>query len=222
MSTKNALVIKEKLPVPDGSFAGKSYIGMVVDKSGSMATVVDDVIGGFNMWLERLREADAGERAVVSFTLFDTVVEERNTLANLAAVLPLDRQSYIPGGNTALLDAAYTTIKKLEESVTPDDRALVLIITDGQENSSVEINREQLRTLIAELTNRGNWTFAYLGSDPSTFDEAGGIGVAAGSTQAYSADKHGTVSAYATASLSTNRWMDSAKSSDSAFFEEDR
>jgi hypothetical protein len=89
----------------------------------------------------------------------------------------------------------------------------------GEPELLERINRRQLKELIEVLTNRGNWTFAYLGSDPSTFTEAADMGVPSHRTRSYRRPSAGMVGAHAAASLSTSRSMASNKLQDEHFCE---
>jgi hypothetical protein len=148
----------------------KTYINVILDKSGSMQSVLTDTIGGYNAWLEKQKEAKGKQSLVL--TLFDTITETRE-YADLDSAPSLTKSTYVPGGMTALLDAIGNTIKKVSAKAK---KVLVVIITDGFENSSHEYTREAIKELIKERELEG-WTFAYIGASQGGFAEAGQLGI---------------------------------------------
>jgi len=81
------------------------------------------------------------------------------------------------GGNTALFDAVAETVRLADKDKLEDERVLVLVMTDGQENSSRETTREQVQAIIAERTARGSYTFAYIGENPDRWARETGTSV---------------------------------------------
>jgi hypothetical protein len=171
----------------------KTYINVILDKSGSMQSVLTDTIGGFNTWLENQKKAKGKQ----SLTLFDTAVSTPVLDQDIKFVAPLTDKTYSPGGMTALLDAIGKTIHKVEAKAK---KVLIVIITDGQENSSREYTRAAIKELIKERELEG-WTFAYLGASQAGFDEAGHLGISLRSH--YTPSGIGTRSAFMNLSGST-------------------
>jgi uncharacterized protein YegL len=150
-------------------------VNVILDKSGSMGTKVQDVIGGFNVYLDEL----AKERLVdygFTLTLFDTAVAIRYKSAPLAEVAKLDQNSYCPSGNTALLDAIGNTVQTV--STDGFDKVITVIMTDGEENSSREWSLHGIRELIRTKESAGNWTFVFLGANLDAFLEGANLGLA--------------------------------------------
>jgi uncharacterized protein YegL len=159
----------------------KTEIVCIVDRSGSMRSFVDDTIGGFNEFLGNQRE-EPGE-AQLTLVLFDheyTVVHDGVPLMN---VPPLDRKTYRVRGQTALHDAIGRAIQTVGTRLanTPDqerpDKVLVMILTDGQENASVEYGHQQVRDLIERQRDKYSWEFVYLGANQDSFAVAQGLAV---------------------------------------------
>jgi len=146
-----------------------TLIAVILDESGSMGTKSDEVIGGFNRFLEDQRALPDSCR--MSLTKFNTVCLLLYPPMPLPQVVPLDKHNYTPGGNTALFDAIAETVRVAQNHKRDDERVLCLIITDGEENSSRETTREQVTNLIKALEDRGDWTFVYLGVTPDQFVE---------------------------------------------------
>lgn len=173
----------------------KTYINVILDKSGSMYGVVTDTIGGFNKWLEEQQKAK-GEQSL-TLTMFDTVITKPYVNQDIGLVAPLTTKTYIPGGNTALLDAIGKTIGEVDPKAK---KVLFVIITDGQENSSHEYKRADIKSLI-EAKEKAGWTFAYIGATQEGFDEAGAIGINLRSS--YTPSGSGTQAAFVSMSGST-------------------
>ena len=144
-----------------------TLIAVILDESGSMAAKWDDVVGGFNRFLEE--QTALPDSCRMSLTKFNTRPVLLYPPTPLANVVPLDKHNYTPGGNTALYDAIAETVQVAKHHKLDGERVLCLIITDGQENSSRETTREQVTDLIKALEGRGDWTFVYLGVTPDQF-----------------------------------------------------
>lgn len=181
--------------------ARKTKVGtdivVILDKSGSMLTVRDDTIGGFNSWLEAQKAAGPDQR--LSLTLFDDHIQTSYVEKPLADVEPLRNATYKPGGFTALLDAIGSTVKKIQDK-DQKNAVLVVVITDGHENASHEYTRAAIKALIEDRTAAG-WQFVYIGADQSGFDDAQSMGY--GSTRSYASTPAGTHAAYAGLSSAT-------------------
>src|ERR1035437_2514823 len=172
-------------------------IHIILDKSGSMMSVRDDTIGGFHAWLEAQKAAGPDQR--LSLTLFDTTYLTPYVEKLLTDVEPLTPESYVPDGFTALLDAIGATVKKIQDK-DQKNAVLVVVITDGHENSSHEYTRAAVKALIEDRQAAG-WQFLYIGADQSGFDDAQTMGYA--STRSYASTSEGTRAAYAGLSTAT-------------------
>ena len=177
-----------KIPVPDTGKDGEEMSGqeavplditVILDRSGSMDTIRDDAIGSFNAFLRERKEKNPESK--MSLVLFDDQYEVRQTGVPIQSVDPLSYETYIPRGSTALLDAIGRTIRTIEERAHEDEEVLVAVLTDGQENASVEYRLEQIRELIGEKEAK-DWDFVYLSADPSAFSDAHTMGFAASKT----------------------------------------
>lgn len=148
---------------------GAVHIVLIVDKSGSMAPLAKDTIGGFNAYLDGI-EGEAKVSAMVFDTGFTVLFKDKRP----AEAPRLDRKSYIANGGTALYDAVGKTIEELD--FPAGDKVLCVITTDGEENSSREYNAEQIKAAVAAAQERG-WDFIYLGADAHAWTGAGAIGI---------------------------------------------
>jgi hypothetical protein len=157
-------------------------IVVVLDRSGSMASVLDDTIGGFNTLVEEQKAATG--RARLTLTQFDDEYEIVHERRDVRGVEPLSRATYVPRGSTALLDAVGRTIMSVRAKIARDaaterpGKVVFVIITDGQENSSREFRREGVFELIREQESQAGWEFVYLGAHQDAITEAASLGIA--------------------------------------------
>lgn len=148
---------------------GRTAFAMVLDQSGSMYPIRDDTIGAVNTFIEDQKQVP-GE-LLFSLTLFDTKFENRYTAVPVAEVGPLTPTTYKPHGATALYDAVGNTINALGmrlESVPEDERpekVVVVIQTDGKENSSREFSAARVKAMIGHQRETYGWEFLFLGVD---------------------------------------------------------
>lgn len=188
-----------------------THIVVLLDRSGSMASITDDVIGGFNTFLENQR-AD-GTDARMSVVLFDTQ-NPQDTLvwgAPIAETTPLDAATYVPRGGTPLLDATGLTIgrtivdqqARTAAGLAPDD-IIFVTITDGQENESREFTLAKVRELIEARTAEG-WQFVYLSAGLDAYRDAQNMGYDAGDTQAWRGDAANSKLMFESLSRSSSR-----------------
>jgi hypothetical protein len=128
-----------------------TLISVILDRSGSMASVREPTIQGFNDFLEAQRQQNDGGRALMSLTQFDDRYEVNFVGEPIENIPNLDTSSYVPRSRTALYDAIGRTVHEMEAWIREHDwkeRVLVLIVTDGQENASREYTFEAARALI--------------------------------------------------------------------------
>ncbi len=144
----------------------KTYIYLVIDRSGSMAQTIDDTIGGINTFLQTQRDLkDAGE-CKITIVLFDHEYIFYCTEVNVQDVKNLDRFTYVPRGQTALHDAIGRTITHAaSRTYESTDKIVVVVLTDGLENSSREFNGKTVSELIKKYDALDNWSFVYLAAN---------------------------------------------------------
>src|SRR5215469_17027297 len=178
---------------PEPAISGTPvHVLFVIDSSGSMDPKAADVRGGFNSYVSTLREDTQSAYRLTAVT-FDTQVKTLFTDAPLAEVPLLDSSNYRPGGNTALYDALGVSLAELTSAIRREDkqygvdRVLVIVMTDGEENSSRRFTKEQVTAEMKLREESGNWTFVYLGADQDAWAASQGLGFAAGNVAAYAA-----------------------------------
>ena len=175
-------------------------IVFILDRSGSMAGLEDDTIGGFNAMIQR-QKIEAGD-AYVSTVLFDTHTEVIHDRVDIQAIAPLTRKDYYVRGCTALLDAVGKAVhhigivhKYAREEDRPK-RTLFAITTDGMENASQEYSYERVRKMIERKKEKYGWEFLFLGANIDAAKEAERFGIAEECAANYHADRKGTAVIY--------------------------
>lgn len=131
---------------------------ILLDRSGSMQSEKQETIGGFNGYLDGLKDPNLK----VTVVQFDTVGID--TLCDGKPpkdAARLNDDTYVCRGGTPLYDALGRTINRIQAEAG-EDNVLFVTLTDGQENSSSEFTQDAARKLIKEREAKG-WTFAYIG-----------------------------------------------------------
>jgi hypothetical protein len=203
-----------------------THMAVILDRTGSMESIRDDTIGGFNTFLEQ-QQAESG-KATLTLVQFDSQdpYEELYKFTPVKEISPLTRETYVPRASTPLLDAMGRGINDLEKSVTdlPDSkrpsRIVMIIITDGQENASREFRKDQIEKMIREKQEK-DWQFVFLSADLAAIDDALSTGVQAASTMSFDKSTKGTRSVWESVSLRVSDYR-AAKTEEVTFTDEDR
>ena len=176
-------------------------IVFILDRSGSMAGLEDDTIGGFNAMIQK-QKRESGE-AYVSTILFDNYSEVVHDRVDIRDVPPMTRKEYYVRGCTALLDAVGRAIhhignvhKYAREEDRPE-RTLFIFTTDGMENASREYTYDRVRKMIEHEREKYGWEFLFLGANIDATREAARFGIRADCAADYHADSIGTEAVYA-------------------------
>ncbi len=175
-------------------------IVFILDRSGSMAGLVGDTIGGFNAMIDKQKK-EPGE-ALVSTVLFDHVSEVLHDRVDIQKIAPMTRDDYYVRGSTALLDAVGKAIhhignvhKYAREEDWPE-KTLFVITTDGMENASREYTYDRLKTMIQRQKETYGWEFIFLGANIDAAREAARFGIDQDRAANYHADSTGTAVIY--------------------------
>lgn len=171
-------------------------IVFILDRSGSMAGLEADTIGGFNAMIEK-QKAEPGQ-ALVSTVLFDSEIQVIHDRVPLEKIPPLTEKEYFVRGCTALLDAvggAIHHIGNVHKYAREEDRpekTLFVITTDGMENASRRYDSERVKQMIERQKARHGWEFLFLGANIDAVETAGRFGIGADRAVNYHADRAGT------------------------------
>jgi len=158
----------------------KTELIFILDRSGSMGGLESDTIGGFNATISDQKKIDGETR--VTTILFDNFFEVLHDRINLQDIAPLTEQDYFVRGSTALYDAVALGIRKIanvQKQTRKEGRAdkvIMVITTDGYENSSRDTNAAMLHKMIDDCKKDG-WEFLFLGADIDAQAAAGSIGI---------------------------------------------
>ncbi len=183
-----------------------THLYFLLDRSGSMQSIVEDTVGGFDAFIAEQRKT-SGE-CKVTLAQFDDAYEEVYADRPIADVPSLVLQ---PRGTTALLDSIARLVNDAGERLAalPEDErpgtVIVGIMTDGLENASREWSHPQVKALIERQTNDYAWQFLYLGADQDAVEVGMSIGVGAGHSVTYGRGKVKQAMAATAANVSAYR-----------------
>jgi hypothetical protein len=176
-----------------------TYIAVVLDRSGSMSTVRQSTIDGFNEFL-------AGQKAVPGTARLKLVQFDNEYTpvydGLLSAAEPLTDKTYVPRGSTALLDAIGRTINEVGtvlSNTPPIERpktVIVAIMTDGEENASLEFSRQQVFDMIGHQRNIYKWEFVFLGANQDAIKVGASFNINASSSITYDSNPLGVSNVY--------------------------
>jgi uncharacterized protein YegL len=156
-------------------------IVFILDRSGSMAGLEADTIGGFNGLIQKQKSED-GE-AIISTVLFDDKSEVLYDRVPLDSIPAMTEKDYYVRGCTALLDAVGSAIHHIgivHKYARPEDRpakTLFIITTDGMENSSKRYTYEQVKSMIERQKEKYGWEFLFLGANIDAISVANRFGI---------------------------------------------
>ena len=158
----------------------KTIYHFIVDKSGSMADVQHQTITGYNEQLQQIQSTQRdfpGQFITVGLTTFNGQVDHHYFGVPVKNAEWLSTLTYKPDGSTSLLDAIGTSVHKLELQQASDislfdTTIVVIILTDGYENSSRIFRLEEIRRTIGRLEETGKWTFSFIGATLDAVDIA--------------------------------------------------
>ena len=168
----------------------------ILDRSGSMAGLESDTIGGFNAMLEKQKKGEGS--VLVSAVLFSDSSRVLYDRVPLEKIEPMTDQQYQVGGCTALLDAmgdAIRHIGNVHKYAREEDRpekTIFIITTDGYENSSRRYSYEDIRRLVERQKEKYHWEFLFLGANIDAISVAGRFGIHANRAVTYEHDSYGT------------------------------
>ena len=179
---------------------GLTEVVFILDRSGSMAGLEEETIGGFNSLIEK-QKAEPGE-AYISTVLFDNISEVLHDRLPVGCVEAITEKDYYVRGCTALLDAVGSAIhhignvhKYAREEDRPE-KTLFIIITDGLENASHHYPAKRVRDMIKHQQECYGWEFLFLGANIDAVQEAARFGISEDKAANYHCDAAGTALNY--------------------------
>ena len=168
----------------------------ILDRSGSMAGLESDTIGGFNSLIEKQKKQD-GE-CFVSTVLFDNESEVLHDRLKLCDIPKMTDEDYTVRGCTALIDAlggAISHIQNIHKYARPEDvpeHTMFVITTDGQENASRHYTADRVKKMIERQKQKHGWEFLFIGANIDAVETASRYGIDEDRAVNYNADRQGT------------------------------
>lgn len=168
----------------------------ILDRSGSMAGLESDTIGGFNSLIEKQKKQPG--KCYVSTVLFDNESRVLHDRLPLEDIRPMTDNDYTVGGCTALLDAlggAIHHISNIHKYARPEDvpeHTMFVITTDGMENASHRFTAPQVKALVRRMQEQYKWEFLFLGANIDAVETARSYGIRPDRAVNYHADGRGT------------------------------
>lgn len=195
----------------------KTYIGYVLDESGSMQAVREQTISGFNEFTNSQEDQSLGPCDATLIKFNSDAITEVFSGKPIEDVPELTVSNYQPRSTTPLYDAVAMMISSMESQVRPEIEALkklagtdvppppiiIVIMTDGVENASRQYSQRQIFDMIQQKKDEG-WTFVFLGADQDSWATGGQMGIAAGNTVNFAKDR--TFSAFASVGQSMTNY----------------
>jgi hypothetical protein len=169
-------------------------IAFILDRSGSMESMVEPAISGFNRLLREQQQEPGSAR--FTLVLFDDQYEVPVNSLPISEVVELDTSTYVPRGSTALLDAIGITIdslgKKLAALPEPErpGQVIVAILTDGMENASHQYTWQDISRRIRHQTETYAWKFLFLGANQDAIATAGRMSIHAADSSNFAMDSN--------------------------------
>ena len=176
----------------------------ILDRSGSMAGLEKDTIGGFNSLIEKQKKQDG--KCYVSTVLFDHETQVIHDRVELANIKPMTDNDYFVRGCTALIDAiggSIHHIKNIHKYARREDvpeHTMFVIITDGYENASRKYSSDQVKRMIEHEKEKYGWEFLFIGANIDAVETAKHFGINEDRAVNYHADEKGTEVVYDTIS----------------------
>ena len=214
-------VYNKAIKAQEGITVKKNLTEMVfiLDKSGSMAGLEADTIGGFNTMIKRQKQ-EQGE-ALVSTVLFansSTVIHDR---VDIHKIEPLSDRQYFVGGGTALIDAiggAIHHIALVHKYAREEDRpehTIFVITTDGMENASRHYTSDEVKAMVKKEKEKYGWEFLFLGANIDAVETAAHFGIGANRAVRFHNDPKGHAVNYRSVSAAVSQVRSNAPLGDS-------
>lgn len=164
----------------------RTRVFVVQDASGSMNSRRDATVSGFNEYVDEL-ETNGEGNILLSLIQFDSSVNSVYTSKDIHDVPRMENSDFVPGGLTALYDGVGTALKQAELSAGENDKVLIVIMTDGGENSSRDHSQTDILSKIKN-SRKKNWEFVFMGAGEEAWNAGAQLGIAQENTLNYGVD----------------------------------
>jgi hypothetical protein len=187
-----ALVVNKENVVPK-----ETYYLLIVDASSSMSPLTKSTISGVNEQIDSIKQLEKDfpdQKYNMSFMHFNSAVTIEYTERKASSLEYITESNYKCSGMTALLDAIGVGVRNLNEKISDkiasgEAAAVVVIITDGEENSSREFDGSKIKSMIEELQSTNRWTFTFVGANIDSISTASRYGIDVKNVMQFSADE---------------------------------
>jgi uncharacterized protein YegL len=182
----------------------------ILDRSGSMEHLTNDTIGGYNAFIEEQKQSPGEAR--LTTVLFDDKYEVLHQGVDIKKVKKITKKDYVARGSTALLDALGKTINdiglRLYNTAEADrpGKVIFFIITDGEENASVEFSHEKIKSMVELQKNTYSWEFIFMGANIDAFNAAASIGIQADRAFNFTASEEGVFCSLSASSIAVSNF----------------
>lgn len=179
---------------------GITEMVFIIDKSGSMAGMEEDTVGGFNAMIEKQKKIDG--KCYVSTVLFSNRSSVLHDRIDIQKIEPLTEREYCVGGGTALLDAIggaihhIGNVHKYARNEDVPEHTIFVITTDGMENASCEYDSERVKQMIRRQEERYGWEFLFVAANIDAVETARNIGIRRERAANYKQTREGTHKVY--------------------------
>ncbi len=175
---------------------------VILDMSGSMGSIASATREGLNTYIQSLKDDKTEDAVLVSVTVFDSEgwvsnvnihIDTIMDMVPLADVPEITEGHYKPRGGTPMYDAIGTVVERTESAlagIEGSPEVLLIIITDGDENTSQTFKQGQIKALLETKEGQG-WSTIYLGANQDAWAVGSSLGINAGNVKSYSATVSG-------------------------------
>lgn len=187
--------------------ANYTHLVLLIDRSGSMQSIKDDMEGGIKTFLDK-QKLETGT-CTVTAAQFD---DKYKILYKRVPIQDINEIRINPRGMTALVDSMARLIREVGkdlDSISEDekpDRVLFITVTDGGENASVEFKNSDLQKIIKEQEEKYAWNFTYIGANQDSFSTSSQLGVKGSNTMNYQTNSLGIDKMWNKVSNATSRY----------------
>jgi hypothetical protein len=194
-----------------------THMTVILDRTGSMESIRDDTIGGFTTFLKKQKKEPG--TATLTLVQFDSQdpYELIHRFKPIGEVPELNRETYVPRASTPLLDALGRGINDLEKSLSElkeedcPSKVVLVVVTDGQENSSREFRKDQIEKMVKEKTEKNSWQFVFLSADLAALGDAQAVGIHADAMLLFAKNNKGSADAWTSLSVRISDYRSSRK-----------
>jgi hypothetical protein len=186
----------------------KNYLMMVLDESTSMGSIKSQAISAFNEQIKTVKENSNGIEVVVDLVKFSSTVSVVFQNEKISKVKNLTEETYTPNSMTAMYDGVGKAIELLQarpDINDPNVSVLMLIISDGEENSSKYWSASKVAEQLKSLQATGRWTVTYAGANQDLGKISATLNIPLGNTVMFAASAAGMTANNSLRSVSTSK-----------------